>query len=129
MNAYRNEGKVYEIHVNAKFLTIWQRPELSLLILRLMKEKKENIYLVLNGVSYSVWYTVYKLSYWIILCGQAINLSLKMKKSRLRGPKTKFAYLARWRVRIWIFKFHSLIIIIIMFHKIMFHNKVMEKVL
>ena len=59
------------------------------MLLRLMKKKKKKGEHIFSsyGVSDSVLYTLYKLSY--LLCCQAINFNFKMKKARLGGPKTK----------------------------------------
>ena len=82
MNACRHEGMV-----NAKVLTTVTKPMIDASQINEKKKKGEHLFSS-YGVSDSVLYTLHKLSY-LILCCQTINLNLKLKKSRLRGPKTK----------------------------------------
>ena len=82
MNACRHEGKE-----NAKVLTTVTKPTTDASQINEEKKKKGEHIFSSYGVSDSVLYTLYKLSY--LLCCQAINFNFKMKKARLGGPKTK----------------------------------------
>ena len=68
MNTCRHEGMV-----NAKVLTTVTKPTIDASQLNEKKKKKGEHLFSSYGVSDSVLYTLYKLSY-LILCCQAINL-------------------------------------------------------